>query len=258
MEITTLLTLLVHLSAITLTTQDLVTLHVSPEVTAECGAQVHLTCHVSPVDGLSIKQLVWSQNKPLCSVDSEGKLTINNNNTTRGFHCEYKVGQLSLIFQKVQPLDIGQYMCKLRSNWGVKHGSTDVKLQECNATATGDMTSDRLSCTFSHVYPDGDVHWFHNTRRLSGESVVHNTTKHVEDSGYLTIRSHLELKGLEAPFYCCLKSTKSGRYIAGTLVGNRQLSKVPPPLENHTDVFRSDCVHYVASPPPAIRLTANA
>ncbi|XP_062293876.1 uncharacterized protein LOC133998760 [Scomber scombrus] len=221
MGITTLLTLLVLPTAITLTTQDLVTLHVSPEVTAECDEQVNLTCHVSPVDGLSIKQMVWSQNKPLCSVNSEGKIIKNPNYTLSGFDCEYKEGQLSLIFHKVQPLEIGRYMCKLHSDRGVKHGSTDVKLQECNVTATGDMTSDRPSCTFSHVYPDGDVHWFHDSRRLSGT----NTTKQVEDSGYLTIRSHLELKGLEAPFYCCLKSTKSGRYIAGTLVVNRQ-SKV--------------------------------
>lgn len=108
---------------------DLVTLHVSPEVTAECGTQVNLTCHVSPVDGLSIKRMVWFQDKPLCSVDSEGNLTINDNNTPNGFHCEYQVGQLSLIFEKVQPLDIGQYMCKLHSNWGAKLGSTDVKLK---------------------------------------------------------------------------------------------------------------------------------
>lgn len=115
---------------------DLVKLHVSSKITAECGKQVTLICKVSSsLEGLSIKHMGWSQNKSLCSVNSEGKITTNHRHTLSDFHCEYKDGQLSLNFQEVQPSDIehsNSYMCKLHSNKGAPHGSTKVELQGQN------------------------------------------------------------------------------------------------------------------------------
>ncbi|KAM7394057.1 hypothetical protein PAMP_020882 [Pampus punctatissimus] len=209
------------LTVFTLTTQDLAKLHVSSKINAECGKQVILICNVSlSLEGLSIKHMGWSHNKSLCSVDSTGQMTTNHNNAISDFHCEYNNGQLSLIFQEVQPLETGHstpYTCKLHSNKGVPHAVTKVELQECGI-AEGVLTSDGPSCTFRHVYPDGDVHWFHSSLNLSNGSLMYKTFKRVEKGGFLTIHSHLESKGLDLPFTCSLKSTKSGRYIANTEV----------------------------------------
>ncbi|KAF7643340.1 hypothetical protein LDENG_00241230 [Lucifuga dentata] len=126
--------LLLLINAIILTMQELVTLNVSPVIRAACGQQVTLTCNVSSSrHGLSIKHLAWiKNNKSLCGVNSEGKLTKHQRHTLSDFHCEYEQGQLSLIFQKVQPVESGasaDYMCKLHSNHGLPNKHARVELQ---------------------------------------------------------------------------------------------------------------------------------
>lgn len=216
------------LPAFTLTTQELVRLRVSPEVTAECGKQVTLICNVSSQSGLLIKHMEWSQSKTsLCSVDSEGRLITRPRASLSDFHCEYNDGLLSLIFQKVLPLESGlskPYMCKLRSNRGAPHRYTTVALQECSGTVDRVLTSDGPVCTFNHVHPDGDVHWFHGSHNPSDGSLRHNTSKSVDKHGWLTIHSHLKGKSSQVPYNCSLKSTVSGKYFASALVGNRDFS----------------------------------
>ncbi|XP_041789875.1 uncharacterized protein LOC121604428 [Chelmon rostratus] len=212
------------LTALTLTTQELVKLSVSPHIAAECGKAVALNCNVSSSrNELSIKRMQWLLNKKsLCSVDSDRNMRTDNGHATSGFHCEYSHGQLSLIFENMQPVDSGgsnSYMCKLQSNQGVEHASTTVELEECCGIVEGVLTSDSHICTFKHVHPDGDVHWFHGPRNLS-DGTPHNTTKQWDKGGWLTIRSHLQRKGSDGPYSCFLTSTKSGRAIATTLVQN--------------------------------------
>lgn len=89
---------------------------------------------------------------------------------------------------------------------------------ECCGTVEGVWTSDGPSCTFNHVSEDGDVHWFRGSRSPSDGSLRHNTTKHVLEGGWLTIRSYLKHESSDMPYSCFLKSTKSGRYIASTWV----------------------------------------
>ncbi|KAF1395054.1 hypothetical protein PFLUV_G00007560 [Perca fluviatilis] len=167
MVYTALYTLLWLLTAF-VTPQELVTLSVTPKITAECGKQVTINCNVSSSrHGLSIKHMNWSQNnRSFCSVDNEGNIT-HHRHTLSHFHCEYKHGQLSLIFKRVQPLESGDYRCKLQSNQGAKHQYTIVELQECCGIVEGVSTSDGPACTFKYVYPDGDVHWFHGSHHLS-------------------------------------------------------------------------------------------
>lgn len=112
---------------------ELVRLSVSPKIMAECGKQVTLHCNVSSSrDGLLIKHMKWYLNKTsLCSVDSEGNV-INHQNGLSDFNCEYKHGQLSLVFRSVQPLESGNskpYMCKLQSNKGAGQAYTSMELQ---------------------------------------------------------------------------------------------------------------------------------
>ncbi|XP_045902293.1 uncharacterized protein LOC123969191 [Micropterus dolomieu] len=214
------------LTAFTLTTQELAKLSVSPKISAECGQQVTLNCDVSSSrNGLSVIHMGWTHNKTtLCSVDSEGTITTHHRHTTdtSDFHCEYEHGQLSLIFQKVQPLESGKrYTCKLHSNQGAPYGHTRVELKECCGSSKGVLTSDGPVCTFNHVHPDGDVHWFHGSHNLSDGSYT-TTTKSVDEKGWLTIHSSLKRKSSDVPYSCSLKSTTSGRYIASTLIQNHE------------------------------------
>jgi len=112
---------------------ELVGLSVSPRITAECGKQVTLQCKLSSSpNGLSIKHIEWSRGKTfLCSVNGDGKIT-HNTSLSSDVRCVYEEGQLSLIFQQVQPQESGdseRYRCKLQSNKGADHKYTTVELQ---------------------------------------------------------------------------------------------------------------------------------
>lgn len=109
---------------------EYVRLSVSPKITAEHGKPVTLQCNVSSsLNGLKIKHIGWSNSKMSCSVDSEGNITYQKS-LLNDFHCEYKDGKFSLIFEKVEPHATEEpYGCKLRSNQGIQYKTTAVELQ---------------------------------------------------------------------------------------------------------------------------------
>lgn len=222
MELTTLLLCL--LPVLTPTTQELVKLSVSPSVTAECGKQVTVSCHASSSQkNLSVKRMEWYLNKTsLCSVDSEGDITEHHRHALGDFNCEYQHGKLSLNIQEVQPMQRGDYLCKLQSNMGAKHGYTTVELQECCGIVEASPASDGLSCTFNHVYPDGDVQWFQGSNRLFGTPSHPTTTKSVVEGGWLTIQSHLKSPRPDVSYNCTLISITSGGHLASTVVQSPQ------------------------------------
>lgn len=241
MGLTALHTLLWLVTALTLTTQDLMRLSESPKITAECGKRVTLNCNTtSSRRGLSIKQMHWYLNNvPLCSVNNDGNISYSNH--SGDFSCEYTHGQLTLFIGKVQPLESGNtmpYKCKIISNKGVAHKTTIVELQECcSEIVQGVWTDEGPSCTFNHVYPDGDVHWFNGFNKVSNES-LHRTTKQVVQGGWLTIHSYLKHEESDVPFNCSLMSTKSGRYIASTLVHKTGVQKTSPQTRNGVRSWR--------------------
>ncbi|XP_034045060.1 uncharacterized protein LOC117527028 [Thalassophryne amazonica] len=223
MGITALSALLWLLGAFTLTKQDLVRLNVSPVVMAECGKQVALNCSVSSLrDGLSIKRMAWIQNnRSLCTINNEETITLHHKSTQSNFRCDYKNGHLSLVFENVQPQETGEsvvYMCKLHSNHELKHAYSTLDLQECCINTEGWVTSDGAACTFTKVYPDGDVHWFLGSHKISGRLLRSNTTKRVEEGGWLTIHSFLKMKDSHVSYNCSLWSPTSRQYISSILL----------------------------------------
>ncbi|XP_065815550.1 uncharacterized protein [Labrus bergylta] len=215
MGFTALHLLLWLLAASTPTEQEMLSLYVTPKISAACGKQVTLACEVSSSQhGLSIKHMEWYQNNTsYCSVNSEE--TVSKKNHQSNFSCDYQQGRLSLIFTEVQPMESGTFRCKLHSNKGAKFGSTTLELQDGCGQVKGLIKDDYPICTFTRVYPDGEVHWFHGSNRLHGK---HKTNENVEDGGWLTIQSDLERKSSGESYNCSLWSTKTGRYIASTLV----------------------------------------
>ncbi|XP_026158251.1 uncharacterized protein LOC113127732 [Mastacembelus armatus] len=215
------------LPAFTFTRQEIVKLSASPSITAECGKQVILQCNVSSMspNELAIKHMGWLQNgKTLCTLNSDGNIA-HRRDSLSDFHCEYESQQLSLIFKKLQHLESGDskpYMCKLQSNQGAAHVYSRVDIQECCGNVEGVLSSKGPVCTFNHVYPDGYVHWFHGSHYLSDES-LQVVTKHMDNEGWMTIRSFLKRESSDVPYNCSLMGTISGRYIASTLVHNSEV-----------------------------------
>lgn len=163
----------------------------------------------------------WSQEKTkLCTVDNLGGLVQHNTAPLGSFQCDYENGRLSVTFPHVRALNSGKYRCKLRSNHGTSNEYTTLELKECCGKVEGVFMSDGPSCTFHRVYPEGEVHWFHGSHNLSDGSVRHNTSQSVDNEGYLTIHSYLKRQSSHVPYNCSLKSIRSGRYIASTLVKN--------------------------------------
>ncbi|XP_057699929.1 uncharacterized protein LOC130920612 [Corythoichthys intestinalis] len=185
-------------------------------VTAECNKQVAIHCNVLPGarEELSVKHISWSRNhEPLCQVD-KGNLK-HSINTKSDFHCEFKEGRLSLILEKVQPVDSGasnRYMCKLHSNQGISHGYSWIELQECCGMVKSTLSRDSSMCTFSHVYPDAEVFWSYDSQNQSEGFVRHKIYKSVEEGGWLTIKGQLEGSS-NGSFNCSLRSIVSGRHI---------------------------------------------
>lgn len=222
--------LLLFISLFILTTQGHLTLDVSPVIRAECGQQVNLTCNVSSSrPGFSIKNLRWVKNHHmLCVVNSEGNITEHQHHTLSDFHCEYEGGQLSLVFQRVQPVESGasvDYMCKLHSNQGVTTNHTKVELQDCCGNVQDSTNPEGPSCTFTEVHPDADVHWFLSSHNFTGETLRGSTDKRWEEGGWLTIHSYLEEKDSDELYNCSLWCPTSNQYITSRLIPQQRMSK---------------------------------
>lgn len=105
---------------------------------------------------------------------------------------------------------------------------------ECCGIAERVASDEGPVCTFHHVHPDADVHWFYDSDTLPDhsereENVEESVEKSVEDGGWLMIRSRLTVSS-DVPSNCSLKSSKSGRYITCNVVKNpRSLVRYEPP-----------------------------
>lgn len=99
-------------------------LKTSPNITAQLGQNVTLTCEAN-LDSLSIKQLSWvspSKNQWICKYEN-GNIVPENS-------CEVINGtSLVLKLINVSPADQGVYICKLRSMDGESNNRSTVTVQ---------------------------------------------------------------------------------------------------------------------------------
>lgn len=93
-----------------------------------------------------------------------------------------------------------------------------IFLSECCGKVQSVLTDTASVCTFNHVHPGGDVHWFHGSHNVTERFLNHtHTSRYMDEKGWWTIVSFLQ-SSLYTPFTCSLMSTKSGRYLASALV----------------------------------------
>ncbi|KAJ8002067.1 hypothetical protein DPEC_G00175950 [Dallia pectoralis] len=211
---------------LTLTKTELVKVHTKDNPSVSCQKSVTLHCNVSSEENVTIDDLFWSRNhnKRLCAV---GNITLHTENTKlqtknlttqqHRFVCNYNQTSqlslsLSLTLQNAQPFDKGTYTCKLFSNRGIKETTADLEFQgsECYKDANESSNDTHRTCTFTGVYPDGEVHWFQGSNNLTGSAQTN--TKQVETDGALTVTS--SLKREKGTYNCSLWIPSTGVYLA--------------------------------------------
>ncbi|XP_018616888.1 uncharacterized protein LOC108939770 [Scleropages formosus] len=206
---------LLLLAATTVTAHSLVKLSTDNLLVAPCHHRVTLHCNISSETQPSVIHLAWLNvhtGKQLCVVDDLGELT-----EAQGVHCIYEPGeQLILTFRHIRAVDQGQYICKLRSNRGIKEVSATVKLQECYRGVHHDSSSSAMTCSFSGVYPEGEVHWFDGDRNITGDS-QHHSIKFNHD-GTFNVSGSLPARTPTRAHHCSLWMHGSGSYLARHLL----------------------------------------
>lgn len=198
-----------------LVSTESLSLEVSSSITAECGKPVSLHCNISSsLAGLSIKHMQWSQSHTYCSVNSEGLVPSKK---VEDFYCRYDKGHLSLHFYKWSPyVSDSSYMCKLRSNQGIKSKYTKVETKE-QADSVVSVWDPSPACTFRKVCPAAEVEWFQNSQRITDQSLITTETS-VEAGSWFTIRSYLNMRDRSNVYNCTLKSSSSGRYLSSAVI----------------------------------------
>ncbi|KAM9491251.1 uncharacterized protein ACWYII_003555 [Salvelinus alpinus] len=217
-------------------TAELVKLSAVDSLIVPCHQSATLRCDLSTFqEGLSIYHMAWvrQDGKYLCDVNATGVMGTHPGNTPSAMECSYTPhAQLTLTLLQVQPLEQGKYLCKLRSSHGVKEATTTVKLQECYGEVQPSVSDEGPTCTFTEVYPDGEVHWFQGSNNVTGDPKI--KTIQVKDGMFLTITSSLNRKTVsgEGAYNCSLWIPSTGAYLTSSLVPEHGEARVEEPNAN--------------------------
>lgn len=87
-----------------------------PRVEAWCGQNVTMTCNITIRDLGGIKLFQWIANNKTCE--------YRKDHADTKVVCESEPGRLSMTVLNVMPGDQGNYLCKVRSETGVKANKT--------------------------------------------------------------------------------------------------------------------------------------
>ncbi|KAL4648042.1 hypothetical protein GN956_G8304 [Arapaima gigas] len=216
---------LLLLAAAKVAADGLVKLSTSDLEVAPCHHRVTLHCNISAAAPVLVETLDWlraNTGTPLCEVNNLEHLT-----EAPGVHCVYSQGQqLMLTFRHIRAADQGQYICKLRSNRGIKEASATVKLKECYRSVHHRSSSSATACSFSGVYPEGEVHFFDGDRNLTRD-LLHHSVEPNRD-GTFNVSGSIPAGGATGGHQCSLWMRTSGSYVAKHQVPVSSLSRSVP------------------------------
>ncbi|XP_041960727.1 uncharacterized protein LOC121719314 isoform X2 [Alosa sapidissima] len=197
---------------------EIMTLRSTESVSPHCDQHTSLSCNITSQDEPTIFLFAWSApNKTALCELKDGHLSTHN-----GVNCVFKGQQLVLTIHHTKPIHQGQYVCKLRSNLGIKSAFTHLKLQECHHSLHVHSRDGNSTCRARGVYPEAHIHWFQGSKNLTDSSVAHPSVRH-EDGTY-EIASTL-LHRPHSTLNCSLWSPSSGRYLSST----RTREEMTPP-----------------------------
>ncbi|XP_035258866.1 uncharacterized protein LOC118219641 [Anguilla anguilla] len=194
----------------------LVQLSTSDLVAEPCHSNVTLRCNVSKEAGLKVSSLSWIRkrdNKTLC--DNKTGLKSHDGHRIR---CSYTPPtQLALTFTHLWPTDRGDYICKLRSNRGIKNNTSKVDVEECYGKVYTDYSPSKVGCHFHGVYPRGEVHWFHRGKNVTSDSTAADPGD-PNPKGMYNVSSTLRTEGDPNEYNCSLWIPGAKTYLASALV----------------------------------------
>ncbi|XP_062304431.1 uncharacterized protein LOC134008866 [Osmerus eperlanus] len=195
-------------------------LSISPSFMAQCGQNLSLFCNNThpPLPGSHVT-MNWAHsdsNRVICEVN-----TSHPTKETDDYICAMTEGvHLELTLLGIKPDNRGVYVCKLSSAEGTACTMTNVTLDECYTGPNVTTTAEAYSCTFTGVFPEGEVHWFQGPERLTGNTTC-TTTVRVEPRGGLTICSTLKRNSTsgQLPYTCSLWNPRAKRYLTSQVTG---------------------------------------
>ncbi|XP_061079165.1 uncharacterized protein LOC133113989 [Conger conger] len=197
-------------------TNSLVELRASDVVAGPCHGRVTLVCDVSEEKGITVSSLSWihvKEKRPLCSTDHSIELKKQDR-----IRCRYTPQtRLALTISPLWPTDQGEYLCKLRSNLGMKNAKSQVQVQECFSGVNAVSSPSAVACHFYGVFPLGKVHWFHQ-----GKNVTSAATSSIKEDhkGMYNVSSTLPVNedSTAEEYNCSLWIPGAGAYRNSTLV----------------------------------------
>ncbi|XP_022612657.1 uncharacterized protein LOC111230266 [Seriola dumerili] len=201
-------------SAVRIAGSQDVKLQTIPQVAAQCGKNVTLTCNASSSRHMDIQFFSWLANmKNVCQ--------YGNGQTDPGALCESTANTshhtLTLTLINVMPVSKGKYLCKLRSNLGVKSASTSVTVHGC-LEGSGFFTNEsHAECWFTGVYPNGTIHWFQGEVNLTNSA---STQEEMDQHGRYKVLSelHVEKGHLNLSYKCSLWIPSDRKYLSSQLL----------------------------------------
>ncbi|XP_008293162.1 uncharacterized protein LOC103367041 [Stegastes partitus] len=172
-------------------------------LTTNCGENVTLNCDVKSSSPLDMKLLSWVAANKTCKYENP-ELGCERT-TTDSNH------RLTLRLANIRPIDAGSYLCKLRSNMGVKAQTTNVTVRECSGRLASSMNQSHAWCSFSGFYPGGSVHWFQEDANLTDSAT---TEEDKDQHGFYNIQSEIDVQkvNLSRPLNCSLWIPSLGKY----------------------------------------------
>ncbi|RVE69329.1 hypothetical protein OJAV_G00076530 [Oryzias javanicus] len=127
----------------------------APSVEAKCGDNLTLKCEVNSMGltDLTFTTFEW-MHKTSCK-------DIRLANTGHGLYCQ--IQNKTLLFgtlTNIMPDDKGEYICKIRSNYGSVYNKTNVTVNCCIGSSEITGNRSHLTCQFKGVYPTANILWF--------------------------------------------------------------------------------------------------
>ncbi|KAJ8399700.1 hypothetical protein AAFF_G00408050 [Aldrovandia affinis] len=204
-------------AVVTTATNRLMELRASGLVAEQCHGNVTLLCDISHDKTLKVNHFSWirmADGETLCTFNDDAEAKKHNR-----ILCKYTdQEQLALTLRHLLPADEGNYTCKLRSNLGIRHTMSAVKVRECFQGSEPVPSSSGVACRFYGVYPQGEVHWFDRDKNVTDKSTADNSGK-PDRHGMYNVSSRLLTEDRSREEYnCSLWIPSTGAYLTSTLV----------------------------------------
>ncbi|KAA0705257.1 hypothetical protein E1301_Tti019535 [Triplophysa tibetana] len=183
-----------------------ITLHAHENQMMNCKEKAVLQCNISSSDTSNILEMKWGKHDEHFECDARSTIS-----TSPAFECNYTREAFTLTILHPKPADVGVYFCSMKTNSGHDFKKINVSIEgECIGESFPMAGPENFQCTFTGIYPEGTIHWFHNDDNVTSHS---NITSLPNTDGTFNVTSVLQLPHTEHLYNCFLMLPIKGQYI---------------------------------------------